>query len=319
MKIEVKKINKSFDKKHILHDVTFTVESGRAMGFLGRNGSGKTTTIRCLMDIFKPDSGEILLDGKAFCPSEHKIGYLPEERGMYAKSQIIDQLVYFGQLKGASKKDSKKSAEYWLERFELAEHAKSNLEILSKGNQQKVQIIQAFLNDPDMIILDEPFSGLDPVNAELFKETIREHIREGKLVIFSSHQMSYIEEFCDDITLINHGRILINDALEATKRKMGSGKIRLKLTNRSSEETKELLMGAPILENKSIEEDKVSLILSLPEEQQSQFLQYLLEKQEGIEMFSTYQPTLTDIFVKLVKESDQELSFIAEQEGGLST
>lgn len=152
MKLKLNKINKSFGKVHVLHDVSFEVDSGRAMGFLGRNGSGKTTSIRCIMDIFKPDSGEILLDDQPFKPRELKVGYLPEERGMYAKEPILEQLIYFGQLKGGSKTESKKSAETWLERFELSEYANKKLEVLSKGNQQKIQIIQAFLNDPEMII-----------------------------------------------------------------------------------------------------------------------------------------------------------------------
>ncbi len=308
MRIEIKNLNKSFSDKHILHDVSFNIESGRAMGFLGRNGSGKTTTMRCLMDIFKPDSGQILIDGKPFLKTDYRIGYLPEERGMYAKSKIIDQLIYFAKLKGAGKSESKKSAEEWLERFELTEYAKANLETLSKGNQQKIQIIQAFLNNPDIIILDEPFSGLDPVNSELFKETIRDEIKNDKLVIFSSHQMSYVEEFCDDITLINRGRILINDSLAETKKSMGIGKYRLKLANLDDRQSKELLRDITLLNLDTIEEDKYSLIIPLAETEQKEFLEQLMKKEAQIEIFSVYQPSLTDIFIKLVKESDEQLA-----------
>lgn len=308
MRIEIKNLNKSFSDKHILHDVSFAIESGRAMGFLGRNGSGKTTTIRCLMDIFKPDSGQILVDGKPFLKKDYRIGYLPEERGMYAKSKIIDQLVYFARLKGAGKNESEKSVEEWLERFELAEYAKANLETLSKGNQQKIQIIQAFLNNPDMIILDEPFSGLDPVNSELFKETIREEIKKGKLVIFSSHQMSYVEEFCDDITLINQGRILINDSLAQVKESMGIGKYRLKLKNMNEPQSRDLLRELASVNVDLIEEDQHSLIIPLAEAEQKDFLVQLMEQDIQIETFSAYQPALTDIFIKLVKESDNQLA-----------
>ncbi len=305
MKISVEKINKSFDNNHVLHDVSFEVVSGRAMGFLGRNGSGKTTTIRCIMDIFKPDSGQILIDGKKFRPKEYQIGYLPEERGMYAKQKILDQLIYFGQLKGASKEESKASAEHWLERFELLEHGKSNLEILSKGNQQKVQIIQAFLNDPDIIILDEPFSGLDPVNADLFKKSIRQAIDRGKLVIFSSHQMSYVEEFCDDITLIHHGHILINGSLDLIKSKMGLGKYRLAALNFTSSELKRVVNQLSFSERLIVTEDKQSLIIDLDGIEQNYFLGKLLEKKVKIKIFSVFLPTLTDIFLEYVNENDE--------------
>lgn len=307
MKLNLKKINKSFDEKHILHDVSFNVESGRAMGFLGRNGSGKTTTIRCLMDIFKPDSGEILIDGEKFKPDNFKIGYLPEERGMYAKEKILDQLVFFCSLKGESKARSRKFATIWLERFGLLEHAKDNLETLSKGNQQKVQIIQAFLNEPDIIILDEPFSGLDPVNSQLFKDVIREEIKKDKMVIFSSHQMGYVEEFCDDITLINQGRILVNDDLQKIKLKMGEGKIRIEAAEMNRISLKEMICQIPGLSNESIDEDKISLIVTLNGMKNQEFLFKLLSENVPISLFSTYQPALTDIFVKLVKENDQDL------------
>ncbi len=307
MKITLTNVNKSFDDHHILHDVSFTIHSGRAMGFLGRNGSGKTTTIRCMMDIFKPDSGQILIDGQKFNPKEHRIGYLPEERGMYAKERIIDQLIYFGQLRGGSKAESKKSAEDWLERFELLNHAGSKLEILSKGNQQKIQIIQAFINDPDIIILDEPFSGLDPVNSELFQEAIRDGIKKDKLIIFSSHQMAYVEEFCDDITLINQGRILVNDALDKVKAEMGRGKYRILSDNIGFSELKEILADLPYIESDQIFADRISLIFPLREENRNQLLQDLISRNVGIALFSTYQPALNDIFVTLVKENDQFL------------
>ena len=315
LKLSLKKINKFFDDKHVLQDISFEVESGRAMGFLGRNGSGKTTTFRCLMDIFKPNSGEILLDGEKFSVEKFKIGYLPEERGMYAKEKILDQLTYFGSLKGSSKSASKKSAEEWLDRFDLLEHGKDNLEILSKGNQQKVQIIQAFLNNPDIIILDEPFSGLDPVNSALFKDVIREEINKDKLVIFSSHQMSYVEEFCDDITLINHGQILVNDDLQKIKNEMGKGKIRIEPKEIERSELKRIIQEMPDISKDSIEEDKDSLIVSLMQGSK-QFLTQIIEKDIEIKLFASYHPTLTDIFIKLVQEHDQDLGYTEMDNSG---
>ena len=181
MQLEIRDIKKSFGTKEVLHGISFTVSSGRAMGFLGRNGAGKSTTMRCLMDVFRPDSGSFLLDGQAFRPRSLKIGYLPEERGMYQKNEVLAQLVYFASLRGASAKDAKRTAEYWVEYFQLGEYKKKNLETLSKGNQQKIQIAQSFLNEPDILILDEPFSGLDPINAQIFKDAIAAFVKQGKL------------------------------------------------------------------------------------------------------------------------------------------
>ena len=234
MRLELKNINKSFNKKQILHDVSFAIESGKAMGFLGRNGAGKTTTIRTLMNVFKPDSGEFLLDGMPFDRRKYKIGYLPEERGMYQKINIIDQLVYFGELKGLKSKDARKSALELLEKVELSEYANKNLETLSKGNQQKVQILQAIINDPDIVVFDEPFSGLDPVNSRILKDIISEFIKKDRIVIFSSHQMSYVEEFCDDVTFIKNGKVILSDNLEKIKEVKGKGKYIIQIKKENS-------------------------------------------------------------------------------------
>ncbi len=234
MNLELININKSFSGKHILHDVNFSIESGRAMGFLGRNGSGKTTTIRTLMDVFKPDSGEFLLNDEKFIRKNYKIGYLPEERGLYGKVKIIDQLAYLGELKNMSSKEAKKSANYWIDYMGLSEYANKNLDTLSKGNQQKIQIIQAVIDDPEIVILDEPFSGLDPVNSQIFKDLIKELITKDKLVIFSSHQMGYVEEFCDDITFIKSGRVIETGDLNILKNKLGDNKIRLNIKEMTS-------------------------------------------------------------------------------------
>ena len=205
MKLEVKDLRKSFGDKEVLHGISFSIESGRALGLLGRNGAGKTTTIRILMDVFRANSGTITVDGKPFHPRDFRIGYLPEERGLYPKKGVQEQLIYLAQLRGSSRSDAKRQSERWLKRLGVEEYAQRKLETLSKGNQQKVQLAQTLVCDPDLVILDEPFSGLDPVNSQILKDVIREQIEAGKLVIFSSHQMSYVEEFCEDIVLINHG------------------------------------------------------------------------------------------------------------------
>ena len=209
MKLEVNNLKKSFGETEVLHGVSFSVESGSALGLLGRNGAGKTTTIRILMDVFKGNDGTITMDGKPFVPKEYQIGYLPEERGLYPKKTVGEQLIYLAMLRGLNAKKAKEQTKKWLERMGVSEYENRKLETLSKGNQQKVQLAQTLLCDPDIVILDEPFSGLDPVNAQILKDVIKEQIQAGKLVIFSSHQMSYVEEFCDEIAILNHGDVVL--------------------------------------------------------------------------------------------------------------
>lgn len=299
MKLELIDVNKSFSDKQVLHDINFTVESGRAMGFLGRNGAGKTTTIRCIMKVFNPDSGQILMDGKKFQPKEYPIGYLPEERGLYQKEKILDQLLYLASIRGVPKAQAKENILYWLKRVELDSYLNKNLEVLSKGNQQKVQIIQCFIHDPEIIILDEPFSGLDPVNSQVLKDMVREKIKDGKLVVFSSHQMSYVEEFCDDITLIDEGRIVLSGSLDQIQRDMSENKVRINAENRD-----QLRADVARFISGTIEEDRQSLILSLEDHSQKELLRTLLREGVEIESFAPYKPSLTEIFIKKVGGQD---------------
>ena len=218
MILELRNIEKSFGEKKVLTGVSFKAEGGKAFGLLGRNGAGKTTSIRILMDVFPANSGEVLLDGKPIDYNKIGIGYLPEERGLYPKKTIIDQLTYFAELKGMSAKAAVKAVDYWLERLGMTEYRNKRLDTLSKGNQQKIQLVTALAHDPDIVILDEPFSGLDPVNAMLLKDVVKEQIAKGKIVLFSSHQMSYIEEFCDSIAILNAGKVALHGDLHDIKR-----------------------------------------------------------------------------------------------------
>ena len=195
MVLELKNIHKSFGEKQVLKGISLTAESGKAFGLLGRNGAGKTTSIRILMDVFPADSGEVLFNGAPIDYGKVQFGYLPEERGLYPKKKIIDQLVYFAELKGMGRSEAVKSVDYWLDRLGMQEARNKRLDTLSKGNQQKIQLVTALAHDPQIVILDEPFSGLDPVNAMLLKDVVKEEIGRGKIVLFSSHQMNYIEEF----------------------------------------------------------------------------------------------------------------------------
>jgi ABC-2 type transport system ATP-binding protein len=301
MQLEFQNITKRFGDKEVLHAVSFIVGSGRAMGFLGRNGAGKSTTMRCLMDVFKPDNGAFLLDGKPFKVKENRIGYLPEERGMYQKHKVLDQLVYFAMLRGADRQDALRSANHWVDYFELGDFKKKPLEQLSKGNQQKIQIAQSFLNEPDILILDEPFSGLDPVNAQIFKDTISSFVSQGKLVIFSSHQMSYVEEVCDDITLIHEGNILLSGALDEIKRDLGQDKLRLRVEAMTLEALDTALKARfPDLLTQPHDED---LILDLKGRMtQRDVLDFILSQNYTIASFGLYFPSLSDIFIQRVGE-----------------
>lgn len=216
--IEVKQLTKTFGEKKALSDMSFSVDSGVAFGLLGRNGAGKTTCIRVIMNIFPADSGQVLIDGVPASKTTSKIGYLPEERGLYPNRKIMEQMIYIGELRGLSKAEAKASAYDKLDKLEAMEYADKKLSTLSKGNQQKIQLAIALINDPDIVILDEPFSGLDPVNAQLLKDIVREQVEARKTVIFSSHQMSQVEEFCDDICIIDQGKTILTGNLNKIKR-----------------------------------------------------------------------------------------------------
>ncbi len=217
MQFEVRNLNKSFGDRQVLHDVCFSVGSGAALGLLGRNGAGKTTTIRIIMGVLT-GTGEVLIDGAPIDRKRINFGYLPEERGLYPKKKILDQLIYFGTLRGMRPAQARAGAMKWLERLEMDEYANKRLDTLSKGNQQKIQLACALISDPEFIILDEPFSGLDPVNAMLLKDVVSEQIASGRIVLFSSHQMNYVEEFCETIAILNAGHIVLSGRIRDIKR-----------------------------------------------------------------------------------------------------
>jgi ABC-2 type transport system ATP-binding protein len=290
MVLELKNIDKSFGETKVLKGVSFTAEGGKAFGLLGRNGAGKTTSIRILMNVFPADSGEVLVDGKPIDYDRLGIGYLPEERGLYPKKIIIDQLVYFAELKGMSAKDATRAVDYWLGRLDITEYRNKRLDTLSKGNQQKIQLITALAHDPDIVILDEPFSGLDPVNAMLLKDVVKEQIAKGKVVLFSSHQMSYIEEFCDSIAIINAGKVAISGELRDIKRNY----LRDKLVVSSTESDK---IRSDLGEACTEREDGTLLVkLNSPDEKQAMMKR--LAESYDIDEIKVFEPSLNDIFVE---------------------
>ena len=300
MRLEVQELKKSFGEKEVLHGISFHVESGSALGLLGRNGAGKTTTIRILMDVFKANSGSVTMDGKIFSTKEYKIGYLPEERGLYPKKTVGEQLVYLAMLRGSSAKDAKAQMRKWLERMGVSEYENRKLETLSKGNQQKVQLAQTLLCNPDLVFLDEPFSGLDPVNSQILKDVIKEQISEGKLVVFSSHQMSYVEEFCDDIAILNRGEVVLSGDLKEIKREFGKDCLVLSALGITPKELAQILECnfSDLLELEKVQKDQV-VIRKKQEDGKLEILKRLIEHGIDLEFFGLYEPSLNDIFVEM--------------------
>lgn len=304
MKLEVRDIRKSFGDKEILKGISFSVESGKALGLLGRNGAGKTTTIRILMDVFHGNSGEVLLDGKPFDPRKIQIGYLPEERGLYPKREVLEQMVYLARLRGIDKKQALQNAYKWLDRMNITDYKKKLLETYSKGNQQKIQLASTLVCDPEIVILDEPFSGLDPVNSQILKEVVQELIQEGKIVIFSSHQMSYVEEFCEDIVIINHGEVVLDGNLLEIKREFGKNQLVVSGVNTSLDDMQQQVENylGDLVDITG--RTKTDVIIRQKENvTRNQILQRLMDV-DGLELehFETYKPSLNDIFVAKVGE-----------------
>lgn len=305
MRLEVKGIRKSFGDREVLHGVDFHVESGKALGLLGRNGAGKTTTIRILMDVFHANSGEILLDGKKFVPARHRIGYLPEERGLYPKRTVIDQMIYLACLRGMNPREARESAKKWLARLEVSEYETRKLETLSKGNQQKVQLAATLVSDPEIVILDEPFSGLDPVNSQILKDVVNELINDKRLVIFSSHQMSYVEEFCDNIAIINQGQVVLDGQLKDIKKEYSRNRLMLAAENHTLEELARKVEGEWQGLARVSGRKKEFLVLELSEGADKRaFLERLAKSDVDVEKFGRYEPSLNDIFVAKVGEEE---------------
>lgn len=306
MELKLNNIKKSFEDKEILHGISFSVESGKALGLLGRNGAGKTTTIRIIMDVFRANEGEVLLDGNKFVPKSNQIGYLPEERGLYPKKTVTEQMVYLAMLRGKNKKDAIESTKRWLKRLEVIEYETRKLDTLSKGNQQKVQLAATLVGDPEIVILDEPFSGLDPVNSQILKDVISELIAEGRIVIFSSHQMSYVEEFCEDIVIIDHGDVVLSGNLDEIKTEYGKGRRIVSAHNMSLEELKTLCETKLDKLVTVYGQTKKEVILNINEGiSQWDILDTLKKCGVDIKNFGAYEPSLNDIFVAKVGEEEE--------------
>lgn len=296
MGLVIHDVKKSYGEKTVVNNVSFEMNKPGVFGLLGTNGAGKTTTIRMILGILKKDSGEINWNGKKVERKNVNFGYLPEERGIYPKIKIIDQLTYFAKLKGMKEGPAKEEIKKWAEKLKVSDYLEMTAEKLSKGNQQKIQFIASILHSPELIILDEPFSGLDPVNTELLKNVIIELVKEGKYIIMSSHQMSSIEEFCTEVLILNKGKTVLQGNLNDIKSKYPANRISVIADRNIDNIIKDL--GLEIY----IEKDNDYEIKIQSEEDGYKLFKELSNQDVKVTKFEIKKPSLNDIFIEKVGE-----------------
>ena len=297
--LEVKNVSKSFSALKAVDDVSFSVEEGDVFGLLGPNGAGKTTTIRMIMNIIVPDSGTVTLLKNSGENTTNLIGYLPEERGIYRKMKLVDVLVFLAKLKEMKMSEAKEQIDYWLERLDLLKWKKKKIEELSKGMQQKLQFIATILHKPKLLILDEPFLGLDPINTKLIKEIILELKASGTTIIFSTHQMESAEKLCNKIILINKGKVILSGKMGEVKESFGKRNIHLEYEGKDDFLTKSKLI-------RKFDNFGNYVEIQLEEEVSSQdFLEEIIGKIQ-IKKFEIKEPSLNDIFIESVHAKNQE-------------
>ncbi|MFN8285198.1 MAG: ABC transporter ATP-binding protein [Chitinophagales bacterium] len=276
-------------------DVSFTIPKGKIFGMLGPNGAGKTTLIRMITRILYPDSGSILFNGEALSDvhTEH-IGYMPEERGLYKKMKVGEHLIYLGRLKGLSKAKAKENVHYWLNRFGIESWENKTIEELSKGMSQKIQFIATVLHDPELLILDEPFSGLDPINSKLIEDEIHELSNKGKTIIFSTHRMEQVEEICDDIVLVNKGRIILEGGVKDLKQRFKENKFRVQFNGE--------VTGGFLEKLNIVERGKGELTVKFEEEHKgNELLRLFVENNVEVHSFNEVLPSINEIFIRQVQ------------------
>jgi len=300
MSLKVDNIVKTYGSYRAVDGLSFEMTEPGVFALLGTNGAGKTTSIRIILGMLSADSGSVTWHGKKFCTANESIGYLAEERGLYPKYKIMDQLLYFASLKGMRRPEAAKAINYWFERLGVEEYRDKRAEQLSKGNQQKIQLIAALAPDPELLILDEPLSGLDPVNAELFKSVIREEIKRNKYVIMSSHQMSTIEEFCRGIVILNKGKTVLQGDLNEIKKGYG----RVKLTVKCEGDITPLAQECGLT---AVEETPNGSSYNVSSKEQAHALLHRI-MDSGIPLikYELREPSLNEIFIEKVGESDEK-------------
>lgn len=295
MTLEVRDLVKKYGETTVLHGISLTANSGKAFGLLGGNGAGKTTTIRSILGLVDYDAGGVQWKGVPILADRPSIGYLPEERGLYPKEKVSEQLVYFARLEGMDRVSAIKSMKGWLKRLGIEEHEHKRVEQLSKGNQQKVQIISALIHDPELVILDEPFSGLDPVNSEMLSSVVKEQLTKGKTMLFSSHQMGHVEQFCEEICILKRGRMMVSGNLMDIKKSYGRRNLVLRSENDLNPHLAAL--GLDHFDNHTAHEWQLTLE---HEEQGNELLQRLASQGIPLLKFEIKEPTLHEIFIEKV-------------------
>lgn len=296
MGLVLKNVSKTFVGKRAVDNISFELNKPGVFGLLGTNGAGKTTTIRMLLGIIKKDSGEITWNGKAVDRKSVNFGYLPEERGVYPKTKIYNQLMYFAELKGMKKEEADEAIKNWAQKLKVEEYLDKPAEKLSKGNQQKIQFMTAVIHNPELLVLDEPFSGLDPVNTELLKNIIINLLKEGKYIIMSAHQMSTIEEFCSDILILNKGKTVIKGNLKEIKDTYPANRVQIETNENIETDIKKLGFEIENIKNYSY------TVKIFDEQKAHELLKELVIKGITINKFEIMKPTLNDIFIEKVGE-----------------
>lgn len=297
MGLIVEHIDKTFGQFQAIKDLSMEVKEGALFGFLGANGAGKTTTMRMILDIIRPDSGQITWNGKAVRDvPRHCWGYLPEERGLYPKMEVEEQLLFLACLHGLSRQDAKKELDEWLERFQIKANRKKKIEELSKGNQQKIQFLVTVLHNPAILVMDEPFSGLDPVNATVLKEAFLEMHRRGKTIIFSTHQLEQVEEMCEDVVIINKGQSIIQGSVREIKHQHGRNVVRLKLDNDPEALWLDTLAGVRVTKRR---QDYIEMQIQSGLNP-NLIVEAALSHNGIISRFELVEPSLTNIFIEHV-------------------